>query len=128
MKEWIYLITLFMIYLIFQHFIKKYFAENPIIEGLENCDLDQNDLVYKNKATISQQQQEINDFKKSIMEELNNLQKKIKSFNIKLTNNKKNITTNATSIKSSISNIHDAVNQKSKELDKFSGTDSSSSS
>lgn len=126
MKEWIYLITLFMIYLIFQHFIKKYFAENPIIEGLENCDLDQNDLVYKNKATISQQQQEINDFKKSIMEELNNLQKKIKSFNIKLTNNKKNITTNATSIKSSISNIHDAVNQKSKELDKFSGTDSSS--
>jgi hypothetical protein len=127
MKEWIYLITLFMIYLIFQHFIKKYFAENPIIEGLENCDLDQNDLVYKNKATISQQQQEINDFKKSIMEELNNLQKKIKSFNIKLTNNKKNITTNATSIKSSISNIHDAVNQKSKELDKFSGTDSSSS-
>lgn len=120
MKEWIYLIILFMLYLIFQHFIKSHFRE-----GLENCNLDQNDLVYKNRATIDQQQEEINDFKKSIMDELNNLQKKIKSFNIKLTNNKKNITTNTTSIKSSIKNIHNAVNQKSEELDKVSGTSSS---
>jgi len=121
MKTLAFIVIFFMMYLIIYHLFK-----NPIVESLANCSQDQNDLTYQNTATIEQQQKEINDFKKSIEETINKIQKQVKVFDIKLSKNKTKITNNTKSIKSSVSNIHTAALQKEAALDKVSGTSSAS--
>jgi peptidoglycan hydrolase CwlO-like protein len=110
----ILILIFFMMYLIIQHFITD-------IEGLANCNQDQHDLTYKNTATVEQQQKEINDFKKNMETRLSTLQTQVKGFNTQITKNKKDVTKNATVIKSTVSDINDAKNQKAKELDKAGG-------
>jgi len=102
-------------YLIIQHFITD-------IEGLANCNQDQNDLTYKNTATVEQQQKEINDFKKNMETRLSTLQTQVKGFNTQITKNKKDVTKNATTIKSTVKDVNEAKNQKEKELDKAGGS------
>ena len=121
MKTLSLIIIFFMMYIIIRHLLK-----NNTIEGLANCSQDQDDLTYQNTATIEQQQTEIDDFKKSIEEEVNKMQQQVKAFDIQLVKNKTKIATNAESIKSSVSNIHAAATQKEAELDKASGTSSPS--
>jgi len=58
MKPFILILIFFLMYLIIQHFM------NPTYEGLANCSKDEDDLTYKNTATIEQQQKELDDFKK----------------------------------------------------------------
>ena len=117
----IYIMTLtlilifFMMYLIIQHFI------NTDIEGLANCNQDQHDLTYKNTATIEQQQKEINDFKKTMQSRLSTIQTQVKGFNTQIAKNKKEVATNATTIKSTVKDINEAKNRKAKELDKAAG-------
>jgi len=103
----------FIMCLIIQHFITD-------IEGLSNC-TDQHDLTYKNTATVQQQQTEIDDFKKKMETRLSSLQTQIKGFNSQIVKNKKEVAKNATTIKSTVSDINDAKNQKAKELDKVAG-------
>jgi len=116
----IYIMTLtlilifLMMYLIIQHFITD-------IEGLANCNPDQHDLTYKNTATVEQQQTEIDDFKKNMETRLAALQTQIKGFNTQIAKNKKDVAKNATTIKSTVSDVNDAKNQKAKELDKAGG-------
>ena len=109
------ILIFFMMYLIIQHFI------NTDIEGLANCNQDQHDLTYKNTATVEQQQTEINDFKKNMETRLAALQTQIKGFNTQIAKNKKDVAKNATTIKSTVSDVNDAKNQKAKELDKAGG-------
>ena len=109
------ILIFFMMYLIIQHFIND-------IEGLANCNQDQNDLTYKNTATVEQQQKEINDLKKNMKARLSALQTRVKGFNTQIAKNKKDVSKNATTIKSTVSNVNDAKNQKAKELDKAAGS------
>lgn len=109
------ILIFFMMYLIIQHFITD-------IEGLANCNQDQHDLTYKNTATVEQQQTEINDFKKNMKARLSELQTQVKGFNTQIVKNKKDVTKNATVIKSTVSDINDAKNKKAKELDKAAGS------
>ena len=109
------ILIFFMMYLIIQHFITD-------IEGLANCNQDQHDLTYKNTATVEQQQTELNDFKKNMKARLSELQTQVKGFNTQITKNKKDVAKNATTIKSTVSDINDAKNQKEKELDKAAGS------
>ena len=108
----IYIMTLtlilifFMMYLIIQHFI------NTDIEGLVNCNQDQHDLTYKNTATIEQQQKEINDFKKTMQARLSTIQTQVKGFNTQIAKNKKDVATNATTIKSTVKDVNEAKNTK----------------
>ena len=112
----ILILIFLMMYLIIQHFI------NTDIEGLANCNPDQHDLTYKNTATVEQQQTEIDDFKKNMETRLSALQTQIKGFNTQIAKNKKDVAKNATTIKSTVSNVNDAKNQKAKELDKAAGS------
>ena len=109
------ILIFFMMYLIIQHFI------NTDIEGLANCNQDQHDLTYKNTATVEQQQTEINDFKENMKARLSELQTQVKGFNTQIAKNKKDVAKNATTIKSTVSDVNDAKNQKAKELDKAGG-------
>ena len=110
----ILILIFFMMYLIIQHFITD-------IEGLANCNQDQHDLTYKNTATIEQQQKEINDFKKTMQARLSTIQTQVKGFNTQIAKNKKEVATNATTIKSTVKDINEAKNRKAKELDKAAG-------
>ena len=110
------ILIFFMMYLIIQHFI------NIDIEGLANCNQDQHDLTYKNTATIEQQQKEINDFKKTMQARLSTIQTQVKGFNTQIAKNKKEVATNATTIKSTVKDINEAKNRKAKELDKAAGS------
>ena len=114
MINFILILIFTMMYLIIQHFITD-------IEGLANCNPDQHDLTYKNTATVEQQQTEINDFKKNMERRLSALQTQIKGFNTQIAKNKKDVAKNATTIKSTVSDVNDAKNQKAKELDKAGG-------
>uniref|UniRef100_A0A6C0C634 Uncharacterized protein n=1 Tax=viral metagenome TaxID=1070528 RepID=A0A6C0C634_9ZZZZ len=116
MTTLILILIFFMMYLIIQ-----YFMGLSIIEGLDNCSSDQHDLTYKNTATIEQQQNEINDFKKTMESRLKTLQSKVTGFNTAIVKNKINVAKNATTIKSTVSDINDAKNQKAKELDAAAG-------
>ncbi len=111
MKTLIFVIIFFMMYLIIQHFI------NTDIEGLANCNQNQHDLTYKNTATIEQQQKEINDFKKTMQARLSTIQTQVKGFNTQIAKNKKEVATNATTIKSTVKDVNEAKNTKAKELD-----------
>ena len=106
------ILIFFMMYLIIQHFI------NTDIEGLANCNQDQHDLTYKNTATVEQQQTELNDFKKNMKVRLSELQTQVKGFNTQIVKNKKDVTKNATVIKSTVSDINDAKNKTAEQLDK----------
>ena len=57
------LILLFIFGLLCVLFI-NYIKPLLIVEGLESCNIANDDLAYKNAASIAQQQTEINDFKK----------------------------------------------------------------
>jgi len=115
MINFILILIFIMMYLIIQHFI------NIDIEGLANCNQDQHDLTYKNTATVEQQQTEIDDFKKNMEARLSALQTQVKGFNTQIAKNKKDVATNATTIKSTVSDVNDAKNRKAKELDKIAG-------
>jgi len=114
MKTLILIIIFLMMYLIIQHF-------TTTVEGLANCNQDQHDLTYKNTAAIEQQQTELNDLKKNMESRLKTLRSEVKGFNTHISKNKKDVATNATAIKSSVKNIKNAANQKSKKLDKAGG-------
>ena len=116
MINFMLILIFFMMYLIIQHFI------NTDIEGLVNCNQDQHDLTYKNTATIEQQQKEINDFKKTMQSRLSTIQTRVKGFNTQIAKNKKDVATNATTIKSTVKDVNAAKNEKAKELDKAAGS------
>ena len=52
---------------------------------------------------------------------LSTLQTQVKGFNTQIAKNKKDVATNATTIKSTVKDVNDAKNQKAKELDKAAG-------
>jgi len=115
MKTLIFVIIFFMMYLIIQHFMYS------TKEGLANCNSDQHDLTYKNTATIQQQQNEINDFKSSMLSQLNSLKSEVQGFNAKMSKNASNIADNAKKIKSTVQDVNQAKKQKEKELNKAGG-------
>ena len=114
MKTFTLILIFFMMYLIIQHFI------NPVHEGLANCNQDQNDLTYKNTATIEQQQAEIDDFKKNMEDRLSEMQSQVIGFNTQIFKNKKEVAANATTIKYTVKAVVAAKKQKEKELDDIS--------
>jgi len=115
MKTLIFIIIFFMMYLIIQHLM---YATK---EGLANCSSDQHELTYKNTATIQQQQNEINDFKSSMLSQLNTLKSQIQGFNTQMTKNATSIAANAKKIKSTVQDVNNAKKQKEKALNKAGG-------
>jgi hypothetical protein len=106
-------------YLIIQHFT------NPTYEGLAKAsvcskDEDEDDLTYQNRATIEQQQKELDDFKKNIEGRLSELQTKVKGFKTRIKKNGTSVAANASHIQSTVKDVNNAKNQKAKELDALS--------
>ena len=80
---------------------------------------DQNRRVYKNSGIIQQQQGEINDFKKSAESEIQELSKKIDSFQKTIADNRKKISQQDKQIKSVAVKAKAAATAKQKQMDKL---------
>ena len=115
------LILLFIFGLLCVLFI-NYIKPLLIVEGLESCNIANDDLAYKNAASIAQQQTEINDFKKQIESKLQSMETEVTAFNLNAVKNKNNIALNSTAIKSSVGNIQKQAKAKEAALDKLSGS------
>tara|TARA_Y100001933_G_C18721143_1_gene447494 strand:+ start:205 stop:561 length:357 start_codon:yes stop_codon:yes gene_type:complete len=112
MKEFILLIV-FCITVLFLQNIFRWSNK----EGLENCNSSENNLSYKNSATIQHQQNQIDNFKNTINQKLSALRAQIASWNISITANRNNISKNTKKIKSTVQDIKDARKKKEKKLD-----------
>ena len=117
MKLLIICIIFFILYLFIYNFL-NYFK---IIEGLETCDKNKNDLTFKNTASIEQQQIQLKDFEEEIEQQLNTLKNKVIGFQSNISKNKKNIALNAKNLKSALSNIKNAAQSKQAQLNKAAG-------
>ena len=112
----IYFLIVFFLFLIF-----SYTFNNSIVENMD-CSKekkDQNGRVYKNSGIIQQQQEEINDFKKSAESEIQELSKKIDSFQKTIADNRKKISQQDKQIKSVAAKAKAAATAKQKQMDKL---------
>jgi len=100
-------------YLIAQHFIKFN------IEGLANCNPEQDEVTYKNSGTISQQQKEINQFKVDVNGEIDVLKNKVIAFNKLIIKNKNNIAANKKAIIAGVKKVKDAAQAQQSKLNKI---------
>ena len=117
MKVLVICIIFFMLYLFWNHI----FRTNVLVEGLEVCDENKNDLTFKNTASIEQQQAELKDFEEDMEGQLKALESKVKGFSTSITKNQKNIALNAKNLKSSMNDLKKAAQAKQAELDKAAG-------
>ena len=117
MKLLVICIILFMLYLCLNHF----YQPNKTMEGLEVCNKTQDDLTFKNTASIEQQQSELKDLEEEINRHLKTLQTKVTGFQRSISKNNKNIALNAKNLKSSMNDIKNAAQAQQAQLDKAAG-------
>lgn len=106
-----------MLYLCLNHF----YQPNKTMEGLEVCNKTQDDLTFKNTASIEQQQSELKDLEEEINRHLKTLQTKVTGFQRSISKNNKNIALNAKNLKSSMNDIKNAAQAQQAQLDKAAG-------